>query len=263
MIGGAGLFVILAACTSFSRDEGSPLPGSPDAADGGVQADAARDGAAGCCTKLFSTGFDEERFDSAWDGYERGPQSEIVIRLAPTEEAPRSPSRALRIGLPATASLYQSNYLKKRVTLPPGARTLTYQFAIRVQTANTKNGHVTIAGLSWGKELAMQSAATASLILAGNDLTLDLRQDGGGESSTATRPLAVGRWHAMKSVVTFTSPSSATVESFVDDVSYDKQSFVPVTFPEGQAEIRIGADYATNAWTPSTVDVDDVSFDAS
>jgi hypothetical protein len=269
LLGGVGAVGIVAACSAFSGDEGRPASSSTDAADGGgLQAEAAddvaaKDGAAGCCTGLFSTGFDDEPFDGVWDGYERGPQSQIVIFLAPTEEAPRSPGRALRIGLPETDSLYQSNYLKKRLALPPGARTLTYQFAIRVKTPNTRTGGVKIAGLSWGKDLSVQSSGDVSLHLVGRELTLGIQQDGGAESSTATRPLVVGRWYAMKSVLIFNSPNNATVESFVDDVSYDKSSFVPVTLPDGQVELRIGAEYATEAWTPSTIDVDDVSFDAT
>jgi hypothetical protein len=66
----------------------------------------------------------------------------------------------------------------------------------------------------------------------------------------------------MSATVTFNSPSNASLEVFADGVSYDKSSFDPEVMPQDAVELHLGADYAAAEWSDTTVDFDDVSFDA-
>lgn len=259
---------VLAACSSFSEEPAAPPTGTLDAGSdatggGATGSDATGgDGAVATgCAALFCAAFDGEPFDGEWDGYDQGPQPVITIRLSPTEDAPLSPRRALRLALPASAALYQSNHLTKRVALPAGARSLTFRFAIRLQTPNTLDGTVRVAAMTWGDPAAKQAVWTWAY-LAGDQLTMRIEQDSNTLQSTTTRRLEVGRWYDMATTITFASASSATMESFAGGVSYDKGEFDPKVLPGAAAELYLGANYAAAAWTKTAVDFDDVSFDA-
>lgn len=256
--------VMLVACSSFgegSHETGTEPDGGTDASVIGPDG-ATGDAGPGGCAALFCASFDGEPFDAEWSGYQSGPQQQIEIGLAPTEEAPRSPRRALRLTLPAANTLYQTHHLKRYIALPAGARTFTYRFSVRVQTPNTRDGTVRVANVEWGRYTTGEPLAVRAY-LAGQNLTFRIDKATGGEvQATATRRLEVGRWYAMATTLTFHSPTNATIESFADGVSYESESFTPPLPLQDRVELQIGADYAASAWTPSTVDFDDVSFDA-
>ena len=258
------LGVVLGACSAFSSAPEVPLEEAHDAGPSGITGEDAAGGDSStpsACAALFCTAFDDDPFDGAWDGYGKGAHREVDIVLEQTEDAPRSGRRALRLSIPESSSLYQSNYLRKGIALPAGVRTLTYRFAMRVRTANTKNGDVRVAVLGWGKDLPIESRVAASFVLAKGDLTLRIGKGDVVEASTLTRRLETGRWYELAVTLTFNA-ADATVETFMDGSSYDKTSFTPHALPEGEAEVHLGAEYATADWSATSVDFDDVSFDA-
>jgi hypothetical protein len=257
--------VVLGACSSFSEEQAGSASGAPD---GGADATSAEGsapregGSTGPCASRFCASFDADPFDGEWSGYEKAPYQQVQVGLAPTEDAPRSTRRALRLTIPTSTKLYESNYLKKRVMLPAHARSLTYRYAIRLQQKNTKGGTVRVAALAWVNDVQSNQTVWSRSYLVGDELTQTIAQESKTLETTVTRRLDIGRWYEMATTITFNSPQSATVECFVDGVSYDQKSFDPLYLPEGNAEIRLGGDYAASDWSPTTVDFDDVSFDA-